>query len=42
MDRLKSVLCEEIEPELLEKMPNWFKRLREAYLRGNSQKENLS
>jgi len=30
-DDLISVLTEEIEEEILERMPEWFKVLREAY-----------
>jgi len=31
---LLNILTEEIDEEVLERMPEWFKRLRSAYLRG--------
>lgn len=30
-ENLKSVLIEEIDKEILERMPKWFRTLREAY-----------
>ena len=29
----KTILVEEIDEEILERMPEWFKRLRDAYSR---------
>jgi hypothetical protein len=32
----KNILIEEIDEEILERMPEWFKRLRNEYLRSKS------
>lgn len=32
----KNIFTEEIDPDVLEEMPEWFKRLREYYLKMKS------
>lgn len=32
---LISILCEELDEEVLNRMPTWFRTLREAYARHN-------
>lgn len=38
MKKEKSILEEDIDPEVLEQMPDWFRKLRECYERLNRDK----
>jgi len=35
---LTRILCEDLDEEILDKMPEWFKVLRQAYLEARSTK----